>query len=106
MVIAHPATKKPELYVNCLHTREIIDMEPRSAVQVLDELFAATERPDLIYAHKWRKGDLLIWDNRCLQHGRSDWEPRERRLMRRFAVKCEGRPQPYAQALKNAEVHA
>jgi taurine dioxygenase len=106
MVIAHPITGKPILFVNCLNSREIIGMDPAVATPLLSDLFARIEHPELIYAHKWRKGDLLIWDNRCLQHGRSDWEPRERRLLRRFAVKNKTRPQPYTETVKSKALRA
>jgi alpha-ketoglutarate-dependent taurine dioxygenase len=35
---------------------------------LLDELLAHTTKPEFVYTHRWRIGDLLMWDNRCLLH--------------------------------------
>src|SRR5262249_53955302 len=48
MVTVHPVTGKPVLYVNSLHTREIVGMEQEAALRLLDELFAVTEQPRFI----------------------------------------------------------
>jgi taurine dioxygenase len=48
-------------------------------------LFDHQERRDFIYEHVWRVGDLVIWDNRCTLHARTD-SPDERRLMRRVTI--------------------
>ncbi len=97
MVIAHPETGKPVLYVSRHMTREILGVPADEGRAVLEELYAEIEEPRFLYAHKWRKGDLVVWDNRAVQHGRSDFDPAERRLLRRFAVACEGRPMPYSE---------
>ena len=47
---------------------------------------AMVESDEFNYVHEWSVGDLLLWDNRCTQHARRDFDPDERRLMRRFAV--------------------
>lgn len=96
MVIAHPETGRPVLYVNRLMTRDIAGVPSAQATSLLERLFQMIEDPKFVYAHKWRQGDLVIWDNRCLQHGRSDFDPAERRLLRRFAVFCDDRPKAYS----------
>ena len=35
---------------------------------LLAELVEIATRPDFIYTHRWKRGDLLIWDNRCTMH--------------------------------------
>ncbi len=96
LVIAHPETGKPVLFANRHMTREIVGVPEHQSNALLEELFQLIEEPRFVYAHKWQKGDLVIWDNRCLQHGRSDFDPNERRLLRRFAVYCEERPTPFS----------
>ena len=91
-VIVHPVTGKPSVFVNRLNTREIVDMDPAEADDLLEEIFRTVERPEFAYAHKWRIGDLVLWDNRTVQHARSDFPATQRRLMRRFAVAGSGRP--------------
>ncbi len=52
-------------------------------------LFANEERPEFIYEHDWRVGDLVMWDNRCALHARTDFDGSERRMLRRVTVKGE-----------------
>ena len=82
----HPETGRKAVYVNRLMTEEILDMPPDESARVLETLFAAIERPDCIYEHVWRKGDLVIWDNRCAQHARRDFPADRTRLMRRIGI--------------------
>jgi taurine dioxygenase len=49
-------------------------------------LFDHQERREFVYEHVWRSGDLLMWDNRCTLHARTDFSPNERRLMRRVTI--------------------
>jgi taurine dioxygenase len=49
-------------------------------------LFDHQERPEFIYEHVWRPHDLLLWDNRCALHARTDFSADERRLMRRLTI--------------------
>lgn len=54
--------------------------------ELLAFLFAHQEKSKFIYEHVWRVSDLLLWDNRCALHARSDFSSDERRLMRRVTV--------------------
>lgn len=82
----HPETGKKALYVNRLMTSAIEGLDQDEAEDVLQTLADISERPDFVYKHVWRKGDLLIWDNRCTLHGRTDFDPAHRRHLRRFTV--------------------
>ena len=86
VVRTHPETGRKALYVNRLMTEEILDMPPGESTALLDTLFAAIERPDCVYEHVWRRGDLMIWDNRCAQHARRDFPSDRTRLMRRVGI--------------------
>ncbi len=86
LFVTHPATGKLALFVSRLMTTEIIGLDADENRQMLDDMFDLTERDDFVYAHKWRPGDLLMWDNRCTIHGRTDFDPAERRLLRRLTV--------------------
>lgn len=96
LIIAHPETGRPVLYANRHNTRDIVGLPSVESRELLERLFRLTEEPRFVYAHKWHKGDLVIWDNRCLQHGRTDFDPSERRLLRRFAVFCDESPKAYS----------
>jgi taurine dioxygenase len=82
----HPATGKKALYVNRLMTESIVGMDQDEGQRVLARLFDHAENPDWIYEHVWKPGDLLIWDNRCVLHARTDFDASERRLLRRCVV--------------------
>ena len=68
LVRTHPETGRQALYVSPRFTIGIADMPDAEAQPLLDELFAVMLEPRFRYRHKWRDGDLVIWDNRCLVH--------------------------------------
>jgi taurine dioxygenase len=86
VVRTHPATGRKALYVNRLMTRRIEGLPPDESEELLSLLFDHQEQPQFIYEHVWRPGDLLMWDNRCTLHARTDFSPAERRLMRRVTI--------------------
>jgi taurine dioxygenase len=86
VVRTHPVTKRKALYVNRLMTGFIEDMPRDESDEVLEQLFTHQERPEYVYAHKWTPGDVVIWDNRCLLHARTDFDASERRLLRRVTI--------------------
>ncbi len=85
-VRTHPATGRKALYVNRLMTIAIEGLPEEESDELLNFLFAHQENPAFIYEHVWRVDDLLMWDNRCALHARSDFSADERRLMRRVTV--------------------
>ncbi len=86
MVRTHPATDRKALYVNRLMTVRIEDMPEEESTELLDFLFDHQEQRQFIYEHVWRVGDILMWDNRCTLHARTDFSAGERRLMRRVTI--------------------
>ena len=86
VVRTHPATGRRALYVNRLMTVRIEDMPEEESDELLQLLFDHQERREFIYEHVWRPGDLLMWDNRCTLHARTDFSPGERRLLRRVTI--------------------
>jgi taurine dioxygenase len=86
VVRTHPDTHRKALYVNRLMTWSVEGMEPNESNALLDNLFSHIEQDQFIYAHKWRVGDLVLWDNRCTLHARTDFSDKERRMLRRHVV--------------------
>ncbi|GMR21970.1 MAG: hypothetical protein BMS9Abin37_0293 [Acidobacteriota bacterium] len=39
-------------------------------------------RPELVWTHKWRSGDLVVWDHRCAMHPREPIAATERRTLK------------------------
>ncbi len=89
IVRTHPATGRKCLFVNRLMTLAVEGLEKAESDKVLEVLFEAIERPEHVWAHQWRVGDVLMWDNRCTSHARQDFPAQELRLMRRLTVKGE-----------------
>jgi taurine dioxygenase len=58
--------------------------------RLLDRLWAHCMKPEFAWTHKWRVGDLLIWDNRVAIHRRDSFDGRERRVMHRTTIVGEG----------------
>lgn len=85
-VRTHPATGRKALYVNRLMTRRIEELPPKESEELLSFLFDHQEQPQFIYEHVWRPRDILMWDNRCTLHARTDFSPAERRLLRRVTI--------------------
>jgi taurine dioxygenase len=88
----HEETKRKALYVNRLMSVRIEGMEEAESDALLNFLFDHSEKPEFVYTHVWRKGDLIIWDNRCSSHARTDFPADRRRLLLRTTVKGTCRP--------------
>ncbi len=86
LVQTHPVTGRKSLYLSRLMTRYVHGLSPGESNALLAELFDHSERPEFIYRHQWVENDVLVWDNRCLNHARTDFSPDEDRLLRRYTI--------------------
>ncbi|MCK5351502.1 TauD/TfdA family dioxygenase [bacterium] len=68
IVRTHPVTGRKVLFVSLRFTIGIVDMDEKEGAALLDELLAHQENPEFTYHHKWKMGDLMMWDNRCTNH--------------------------------------
>ncbi len=84
--IEHEETGRTALYVSRLMTAKIVELPADESDAILQQLFDHAEKPEFIYEHVWTPGDFVIWDNRCLNHARTDFSEGERRLLRRTTV--------------------
>jgi len=101
VVRIHPVTGKPALYL-CEYSQmdwfegPFVGMQPGprgDGAALLDELMAHYTRPEFVYVHEWTQSDLLVWDNRCLVHTATWYDPdKDRRMMWRTTVR--GNPGP------------
>ncbi len=89
----HEETGRKAMYVNRLMTVRIEGLPEEESEAHLNALFDHSEKPEFVYRHVWRVGDLLVWDNRCSTHARDDFPSDQRRLMLRTTVK--GTVKPY-----------
>lgn len=61
-------------------------MDEAQGRSLLDELAAVMTRPEFIYTHEWRSGDVMLWDNAHLCHRRDSFGGRHPRLAKRVSV--------------------
>jgi alpha-ketoglutarate-dependent 2,4-dichlorophenoxyacetate dioxygenase len=94
LVRANPANGRKAFYV-ASHACEIIGLPTVEGRALIRELIAAATQPGAVYTHRWRAGDLVMWDNRCMLHRGRPWdESRYRRVMHRTTVAGEGPTAP------------
>jgi taurine dioxygenase len=85
--IRHPVTGRTALYADRLMTAAVSGYDRAESDALLERVFPYVERVD--YEHVWRLGDYVIWDNRCSVHARTDFDPTERRLLKRGKIDGE-----------------
>lgn len=68
IVQSHPVTGRKCLFINQGHTIEILDVPPDESRELLAMLCGHCTREEFVYRHRWREGDLLMWDNLPTQH--------------------------------------
>jgi alpha-ketoglutarate-dependent taurine dioxygenase len=88
LVRTHPETGRGALYLGN-HASHILGLPEEEGRALLGELLEHTTKPQFVYTHRWRIGDLVMWDNRCLLHRAvANYEiGRERRVLHRNVVR-------------------
>ena len=85
----HPETGRHYLYLGRRPRSSVIGMAESDSVDLLDALWEHATKPELIWTHHWRLGDVILWDNRCTMHHRTPFDPACRRILRRTATRGE-----------------
>lgn len=86
LVRTHPETGARALYLGN-HASHIKDMDIAEGEALLADLERHATQEKFLYRHKWRDGDVLIWDNRCTLHCVMPYDAaRERRVIHRAVV--------------------
>ena len=86
IVRTHPVTGRKCLYLGRRRNGCILGLDLADSEETLDRLWAHATQPSFAWTHQWRKGDVLIWDNRCVLHRRDSFDPTSRRMMHRVQV--------------------
>jgi taurine dioxygenase len=81
IVRTHPVTGRKCLYLGRRLNSYVFGAKLEQSEALLDEIWAHTCQDKYVWQHKWRVGDLLVWDNRCTMHHRNAFAPNARRLM-------------------------
>jgi len=88
IVRTHPVTARKGLFINEAHTSHIAGLPQDEAAALLERLCAHIVKPEFRYEHRWRAGDLLMWDNAAVQHKANfDYDLPLRRVMHRTTVR-------------------
>ncbi len=86
IVRTHPETGRKCIYLGD-HAESIVGMPYAQGRALIEELNALAIHPDLTYEHRWKPGELIVWDNRCVMHRATPYDPfTQRRVMRRCTV--------------------
>jgi alpha-ketoglutarate-dependent 2,4-dichlorophenoxyacetate dioxygenase len=85
MVWKNPVNGRGAIYL-ASHAYAVEGMEPAAGTKLIDELMAFATAPGTSYMHRWRKGDVVMWDNRATMHRGRPWPSHEARLMIRTTI--------------------
>ena len=86
MVLKQPVSERKGLYFDPLQTYGIEGMDVSESRRLLDELTAHITQPNFIFEHRWRRGDIVLWDNCRVLHRREPFNPMVPRLMKRTTI--------------------
>jgi taurine dioxygenase len=88
LVRTHDESGVKAIYFNPNRTDHILEMPRAESDALLDELYQHMTQPQYQYHHEWRRGDLLVWDNRCLLHAvNTDYPVGQTRKHQRILLK-------------------
>ena len=87
IVRTHPITLRKSLYLASTVVTHIEGLPEAESDAVLAELYAAMTAPDLVYRHRWRPGDAVLWDNARVIHRRDSFPADTIRFMRRTTIR-------------------
>jgi alpha-ketoglutarate-dependent taurine dioxygenase len=85
LVKMHPVTGSPALFIG-RHAHAIPGLAREESDALLDGLLASACQPPRVYRHRWKPGDLVVWDNRCVLHRACEWDLAEPRVMRHTRI--------------------
>ena len=88
IIRTHPETGKKALYFDPGKIERVVGLPENESDALIEELTGYMIQPDAEYHHQWRKGDIVIWDNRCSYHkAAGDYPPEEDRIHWRVSIK-------------------
>ncbi len=87
LVKRHPRTGRKCIYFSEGAISHIVGMDPAESDRVLRALHEHVLKPEFIYRHRWKVGDVILWDNcSCIHKAINDYEWPQRRLMHRTTL--------------------
>jgi len=95
-ILKHPVNGRATLYLGRRRNSYVEGYDRDESEAVLNAVWMHILQPRFTYEHKWRVGDLVMWDNRSTMHRRAEFDGAERRIMHRTQIKGSGAPIAYA----------
>ncbi len=92
LICRHPESGREMLYLGRRRNAWLEGFALAESEALLDAVWAAIDDPAISYRHRWRVGDLVLWDNRCTMHRRDAFDPGSRRVMHRTQVQGAAPP--------------
>jgi len=86
VVRTHPETGRKALFLGRRRNAYLMGLPLDESEALLDALWAHCTQPRYVWSQRWRIGDLVMWDNRCVIHHRDAFDPDSRRLLYRTQV--------------------
>jgi taurine dioxygenase len=86
LVRLHPVTGRKALFLGRRPGAYIHGLSVEESEKLLDAVWAHATQPHFAWYQKWRIGDLVMWDNRCVMHRRDAFDEGLRRLMHRTQI--------------------
>jgi len=68
VIRTHPVSRRKSIYVNPIHTECVEGVSAEDSRKLLEILYLHCTQPRFQYAHGWRRGDVVMWDQRCTLH--------------------------------------
>ena len=99
LVRVHPVTKRRALYLGRRRvwpSNYILGIPNEESEKLLDRLWAHATQAKYAWTHRWKVGDILLWDNRCCMHYRTEVDTNQRRVMHRTTIKGEPLVAPWS----------
>jgi alpha-ketoglutarate-dependent taurine dioxygenase len=89
MVRTHPLHGSRAVFFHVTKTLQIEGMSPEESRAYMEDLLDRMIRPEIVYRHQWKKGDVLVIDDRATMHrAHGDYDRRESRVL--WRIICEG----------------
>ena len=89
VVRTHIETRRKALFLGRQGYGYVHGLSVEESDQLLEQVWQHMTKPEFIWEHAWRVGDVIVWDNRCLIHSRGAVGSGTRRVLRRVTVKGE-----------------
>ncbi len=86
LVRTHPVSGRKALYICPGMTTRIVGMDKGESDKMLEFLFSWSVKPEFVYTHDWKMGDVLLWDNASNMHRREPFGSNDERLMKRTTI--------------------